>query len=30
MRQESRGLHYNLDFPEALEQQRFPSILRRN
>ena len=30
MRQESRGLHYNLDFPEARDEQRFPSILRRN
>jgi L-aspartate oxidase len=28
MRQESRGLHYNLDFPEPREEQRHPSILR--
>jgi L-aspartate oxidase len=30
MRQESRGLHYNLDFPEPREEQRHPSILRRD
>jgi L-aspartate oxidase len=29
LRQESRGLHYTLDFPQPLESQRHPTILRR-
>ena len=29
LRQESRGLHYTLDFPEAAERYRRDTILRR-
>jgi L-aspartate oxidase len=30
LRQESRGLHYTLDYPEPLESQRHPTFLRRS
>ncbi|MEI6712468.1 MAG: L-aspartate oxidase [Verrucomicrobiota bacterium] len=30
LRQESRGLHYILDYPEPREEQRHPTILRRD
>ena len=29
MRQESRGLHYTLDFPETRESAQIPTLLRR-